>query len=369
MNISIDASGLGAPKTGTTVYLAQILAHWNQNKSLNHHFTVFVAPKAARHLLELGLDARFTLLAAPNHKLLRVLWQQTLLPLHLKRLGIQVHWGPGFVLPLWCHCPAVVTIHDLTFQLFPAAHEPIKRYYFPFMIRRSVQKASKVLVISRTTMADLERIIPGSSAKAQLTLLAARPLPPANPTAQATQPAPPTTAYVLFVGTLEPRKNLTRLIQAWCSLPPTARGHTQLLVVGANGWMLDHLQSTRKPSDNVQFMGSLSDETLAHHLRSALFFVYPSLYEGFGLPVLEAMSVGTPVLTSNLGALQEVAGHAAWLVNPHSQASIAQGLARLLQDPQLRASLRTAGLRRAAQFNWANTAHQTWQALQTAAQP
>lgn len=360
MKISIDATGLGHAKTGTTVYLTQILAEWNQDQSLAHTFIIFVAPKARHHFTALHLDERFQLLQAPNARPLRVLWQQTLLPFHLARLKIGVHWGPGFVLPLLSRRHMVVTVHDLTFQLFPAAHEPIKRHYFPWMIRRAVQKAHTVLVISQTTQADLERLQPGSQAKTRLTLLAARPLP------GMAHLQPPEPGYALFVGTLEPRKNLLHLLRAWRSLAPSVRGPTQLRVIGATGWLVQDVLDSTGEQDSIHFLGSLTDEALAAQLLGAKFFVYPSLYEGFGLPVLEAMSVGIPVLTSNVGATQEIAAQAALLVDPHSVDSMAQGLARLLQEPELRANLRAAGLQRAAQFSWAQTAHQTLQALQAA---
>ena len=359
MKISIDASGLGQAKTGTTVYLTQILAQWNCDKGVAHTFVIFVAPKARHHLTALDLDERFQLCDAPDHRLLRVLWQQTQLPLQLARLKPQVHWGPGFVVPLLSRHRMVVTVHDLTFQLFPAAHEPIKRYYFPWMIRCAVQKAHTVLVISQTTQADLERLHPGSRHKTRGTLLGARTLP-------AVEAQPSAAPYALFIGTLEPRKNLRNLIQAWRSLAPAIRGQTQLRVVGATGWMVQDVLASTSEQDHIHFLGSLTDQALAAQLQGASFFVYPSLYEGFGLPVLEAMSVGVPVLTSNAGATQEIAAQAALLVDPHSVASMAQGLARLLQEPQLRATLRAAGLQRAAQFSWAHTARFTLQALQAA---
>ncbi|AFU44356.1 group 1 glycosyl transferase [Acidovorax sp. KKS102] len=360
MKISIDATGLGQAKTGTTVYLTQILAQWNQRKDLAHTFIIFVAPKARHHFTALGLDGRFRLRHAPNARFLRVLWQQTLLPVHLLQLGVCVHWGPGFVLPVLGLCPMVVTVHDLTFQLFPAAHERIKRHYFPWMIRRAVRKAHSVLVISHTTKADLERLQPESRHKNHVTLLGARTLPSIEPLQSSVQD------YALFIGTLEPRKNLRNLIQAWRSLATTIRGQTHLRVVGTTGWLVQDVIDSANEQDNIHFLGSLTDQALAAQLQGASFFVYPSLYEGFGLPVLEAMSIGIPVLTSNVGATQEIAGAAALLVDPHSVTSIAQGLARLLQEPELLTSLRAAGLERAAQFSWAQTASQTLQALQAA---
>ena len=360
MRIGIDASGLGQAKTGTTVYLTEILAQWNQDKRLAHSFVIFVAPKAVPHFTTLGLDERFQLLPAPDQRAVRVVWQQTVLPLQLARHGVQVHWGPGFALPLAGRCPMVVTIHDLTFQLFPAAHEPIKRYYFPYMIGRAVRKARAVLAISETTRADLETIYPGTCLKTRVTLLAPRRLPGRATLAPVSSDA----GYALFIGTLEPRKNLPRLLAAWRSLAPKVRGGTELRVIGATGWLSEGLNSQPQPAkENIHFLGSLSDDALASQLYGASFFVYPSLYEGFGLPVLEAMAAGIPVLTSDVGATREVAANAALLADPSSIPALADGLARLLQEPDLRQRLRAAGLQRAAAFSWAHTARQTLDTL------
>lgn len=363
MRIGIDASGLGQAKTGTTVYLTEILSQWNRDKSLSHIFVIFAAPKAIPHFAALGLDERFQLLPAPDQRAVRLLWQQTFLPMLLARHGVQVHWGPGFALPLAGRCPMVVTIHDLTFQLFPAAHEPIKRYYFPYMIGRAVRKARTVLAISETTRADLETLYPATGPKIRVTLLAPRRLPLAD----SLEPTLSSATYAVFIGTLEPRKNLPRLLAAWRSLPSQVRGGTELRVIGATGWLSQGLNSQLHPTqDNIHFLGSLSDDALARQLRGASFFVYPSLYEGFGLPVLEAMEAGIPVLTSDVGATREVASDAALLADPTSIPALAHGLARLLQEPELRQRLRTAGLRRAAAFSWVHTARHTLNALVTA---
>ena len=151
MRISIDATGLGGPKTGTAVYLTEILSVWNSESSIDHEFVLFASPMAMSHLAELDLDTRFHFVQAPAHRHVRVLWQQTMMPWHIFRLHIDVHWGTGFVLPLLSRKPMVLTVHDMTFQLFPEMHERVKRYYFPAMIKASVRKAATVIAISCRT--------------------------------------------------------------------------------------------------------------------------------------------------------------------------------------------------------------------------
>lgn len=363
MNIGIDATGFGPTKTGTVAYLTEILACWNADKQLDHRFFIFVCPKALHHLQPLHLDHRFVLVHAPDHRHWRVLWQQLVLPLLVARLRLDVHWGTAFVLPILCSRPMVVTVHDLTFELFPEHHERIKRWYFPAIIRASVRRAQRVLAISAATREDLYKLIPPSRDKTTVTLLAARSLRSQRPAA-----APPAPPYVLFLGTLEPRKNLHRLIKAWCSLPAQVRQDWRLRIVGAMGWMLPStLPQQAQQAQGVDCLGSLDDDALAEQLQHAQVLAYPSLYEGFGLPVIEAMQMGVPVLTSDVGATREVAADAACLVDPGSVDSIAQGLTRLMTSPAERQQLACKGPIRAAEFSWQQTAQATLDAITRAA--
>jgi glycosyltransferase involved in cell wall biosynthesis len=362
MKISIDATGLSPQKTGTVTYLVEILAQWNADPSIAHEFIIFCAPSVKQHFEALRLDKRFQVINTPSRKILQMLWQHTMLPYRLWRDKFDVHWGPGFVLPMVSGCPMIVSIHDMTFDLFPKFHEPIKRFYFPIMIRAAVARAKRVLVISQSTASDLERLIPCSRPKTVVTLLAPRSWIKAPVNSAAAN-----ASYVLFVGTLEPRKNLKRLLRAWCSLSLDERGNCRMVVVGALGWMLSDVLASVSAQDNVDFMGHVSDESLVGYLKGALFFAYPSIYEGFGLPVIEAMAHGVPVLTSDVGATREIAMGAALLIDPASEISITEGLRSLLQDATLRQTLAEAGLKRSAEFTWEHTAKLTLDSIQTVA--
>lgn len=370
MKITIDATGLSRHKTGTVTYLVEILAQWNSDRTIAHDFVVFCTIQTRHHFDDLQLDKRFLLSIVPVRKLIQMMWQQTLLPLFLLRHKVDVHWGPGFVLPLLGVCPMVVTIHDMTFDLFPESHEPIKRLYFPFMIRRAVKRANKVLVDSESTANDLDRLIPGSAEKTVVAHLAARTLSvkrvsPNLDVHSPSQENPTSGPYVLFIGTLEPRKNLYRLLQAWKQLSVDARFEYRLIVVGVKGWMVEQLE--QQGNDNVEFVGHVPDHHLQAYLRGASCFVYPSLYEGFGLPVIEAMAAGIPVLTSNVGATREIARDAAVLVDPMSAKGIEDGLRKLLTDPNLRQQMSEAGIKRAGEFSWEVTSKLTLDNLTEAA--
>lgn len=361
MIISIDGTGLGASKTGTTVYLLEILRVWNAKKDLAHRFVVFTTNKARQHFEELRLDDRFEFKLAPSSRAVRVLWQQFVLPLKLWASKCDVHWGSGFVLPLWSGCRSVVTVHDVTFALFPEVHEPIKRWYFPWIIRQSVRKAKSVIVVSETTKNDLVSLYPCIKPKIEVTLLGARSLEVAAP-AHSDEPEPP---YILTLGTLEPRKNLRRLLRAWCDIPAEIRGRVCLRIAGAEGWMLQGLRAeSRWKEAGVEFLGFVDDTELGLLLKNALAVAYPSLYEGFGLPVIEAMAAGVPVLTSAVGATREVAEGAALLVDPRSEEAIRTGLQRLIHDVAFRQELSRRGAIRARDFSWQKTGDKTLAVLE-----
>jgi glycosyltransferase involved in cell wall biosynthesis len=358
MRISIDASGLGAPKTGTAVYLEEILKSWARNADFRDHVVIFTTSRGARHLCSIRGSDRFSFHSAPENRVVRLLWQQSVLPRLLKRHRADVHWGAGFVLPLLSTVPSVVTIFDLTFQILPVVHERSKRLYFPAMIRASVAKARAVLTISESATSDLVRLYPRAAGKTHVTLLAPREMPTlADRTAVQTDCDQ--RLRFLFVGTLEPRKNLKRLLQAWQGIPSEVLRNAKLAIVGATGWMTNDLVAKSGTLEGVSLLGALSDEDLAIEYSRADVFVYPSLYEGFGLPVVEAMAMGLPVLTSDIGATREVAGDAALLVDPDSVNSIRAGLVRLISDAELRQQLGIKGYKRAADFSWNETATKT----------
>ncbi|WP_328984594.1 glycosyltransferase family 4 protein [Thiorhodovibrio winogradskyi] len=339
--------------------MSEILHAWNLNPKLKHQFVIFATPNALSHLKQLDLDNRFRFVSAPNNRFIRILWQQFALPLWIKVLGVHVHWGPGFILPLLSMRPMVVTIHDMTFQLFPEVHEKVKRFYFPVMMKLAARKARAILVISKSTGDDLQHLIPNTRGKIHITFLAARDFSRDPCRIDEKRTSGDGYDYMLFLGTLEPRKNLVRLLSAWLAIDDHVRGLTKLRVVGATGWMANEIDRRFKNSAPIEFLGHLDDGTLVQLLRGAKAFLYPSLYEGFGLPVVEAMSLGVPVLTSNIGATKEVAGNAALLVDPTNETEIKRGLIRLLSEPHLRETLAESGRKRSSQFSWVKTARET----------
>ena len=363
LHVGIDATGLGRFKTGTAVYTLEILRIWNADKALDARFDLFLSPKTQMFFDELGLDERFTYHFAPNHRGLRSLWQHIVLPLKLRHLHCDVLWGVTFIVPAFAPCPSVVTVHDMTHQTMPAVHERLKRWYLRMAVGWALRKAYTILAVSAATRADIERLFPAVASKIQVTLLAARRFPEES---QVT-PGQSSDPYVLAIGTLEPRKNIHRLLAAWRALDPAVRGRVRLCITGCEGWMMGGLGSVETQEDaGIEFLGYIEEAQLRTLLAGALFLAYPSLYEGFGLPVIEAMSLGVPVLTSAVGATAEVAGNAACLVDPWSTPSMRQGLVRLLQDAAWREDLSARGRLRAGKFSWEHTAGETFRAISRA---
>jgi glycosyltransferase involved in cell wall biosynthesis len=256
----------------------------------------------------------------------------------------------------------VVTVHDLAFRLFPQMFPPVWRATFRLGLRRAAARADAIIAVSRNTAADLARLTRTDPGRIHVIPLAAS-LPWAanavdlEATLERLKVPQP---YILFVGTLEPRKNLVRLVRAYRRAMTRGLSHA-LVLAGPLGWRSERLQRELKvPGAGEIFLtGRLGARDLDALFRGADAFVYPSVYEGFGLPVLEAMARGVPTIVSSSSALPEVAGDAAIAVDPRSVRALAEAVARVLGDPSERERLSEAGLARAEQFSWERTARAT----------
>jgi len=295
----------------------------------------------------------------------KALFTQWGLPRLLKKLQADLLHSMQFITPLHNPCPTVATVHDMVWRLHPETIEEPRRGYYRTMVPRSLRAASAILTNSEATARDVRRCLPGVADRVEVTAFGtptwlARQIRSLEPATSA-----PSRPFFLFVGTLEPRKNLPNLLGAFArflaDLQAGGRDPERwpdLLLVGAQGWKMTGLrrQLAAFPHPNrLQWRDYAPAAELARLYRGALALVFPSLYEGFGFPVLEAMSVGLPVMTSDRGAMAEVAGSAALLVDPLDQQQMARTLHRLYCDPDLRQSLGQAGPRRSQLWNWQQT--------------
>jgi glycosyltransferase involved in cell wall biosynthesis len=255
----------------------------------------------------------------------------------------------------------VVHVHDLAFLRFPSLFPSTWRVLFRLGLRRAARSADAVIVPSGSTAADLERLTDLAADRIHVVphgvTLPQIPVDPRGPLGGIEAPRP----YVLFVGTLEPRKNLVRLVRAYRRAAASGEAPHALILAGPIGWNSEPLhRELRAPgAGRVILTGEVSAEDLDALYRGASAFVYPSLYEGFGLPVLEAMARGIPVIASSTSSLPEVAGDAAILVDPRSVEGLAEAIGRLLTDRAEAERLAAAGRARAESYSWERTARQT----------
>jgi glycosyltransferase involved in cell wall biosynthesis len=376
MIIGIDASrALRAHRTGTERYALEIIQH------------MLALPQAQRHEWRLYVDqlpadqSALSHSNLPDHATLRLLparrmWTHRALAAEVLQNRPDVLFVPShvlpFVLPSQRLPPSVVTVHDLGYYIFPETHPWRQRLYVNWGTRWSVAVATRVIAISHATATDLERFTRTKADKICVVHEAANAWPP--PTAQdiATEYERYGLArpYALYVGTLQPRKNLARLIAAYEQLCRRDTASFDLVLAGNPGWLSHDIVAQAAGSDyasRIHLPGYVNDEDLPGLMAGARLFVFPSLYEGFGLPILEAQSVGVPVMSGKGSSLPEVAGEAALFVDPTDVEAIAQAMLQLSQDETLRQTLIAAGHRNVQRFSWQKAAAETLAVLVAAA--
>ena len=294
-------------------------------------------PSRARALLPAGVEA--AILDTPNYSIREMFTLRAA----IERAGVQLFHSPHYVLP-FTRCPSVVTLHDVILLRF-RPRNPLGGMYVETMTRRAVVKSARVLTVTNAAKADLVNVLDCDPEKISVTPNGVDPIPEVPPAAG---------RYFLFVGNDKPHKNVDRLIEAFAEVRATDRGVDLVLVGGAF--------DRHAHRDGVQAEGFVADDRLASLYRGAIALVIPSLDEGFGLPALEAMSCGTAVIASAIPALLEVTADAAVHVDPDSVRSIADGMARVANDGDLRQSLARRGIERARQFTWTRCAEETLRA-------
>jgi glycosyltransferase involved in cell wall biosynthesis len=349
---------------GVSGYIRQLLAHLPA-AAPDLRLTAFTPDVDLD--LPASLDMRRSTRWDTRRPLRRILWEQTALPLLARRVQLDLLHGAVNVVPALSPCPSVVTVHDLSFMRYPQAFPPVQRAYLQSQVRRSTHAARRVIAVSHATRQDVVELFGVAPARIDVVHNGVDasfcPAPAAEVEAFRRRQGLPE-RFILHLGTLEPRKNLVRLVQAFAQVKAQDSGQppVKLALAGGKGWSYDAIfaEVGRLGLEReVLFPGYIADEDLAWWYRAAAVFAYPSLLEGFGLPVLEAMACGAPTVTSNLSSLPEVAGDAALLVDPTSVDALAAALLRLLADAGLATDLRARGQAQAARFPWSRTAQQT----------
>ena len=352
---------------GINRYTYNLLQHLARHRG-PYRFTAFLSdrnfPATAR------LNAQWSRLPTARPPI-RIFWEQIVQPWVLWRQGIDLLHAMAFVSPLWCPCPSVVTIYDLSFLRYPESFRRWNRFYLSTFVRLSARRANHFIAISKSTAQDIVRLL-GVKAD-QVSVVHCGVEESYHPMAlqeidhfrrQRGLPE----KMLLYLGTIEPRKNLGRLIEAYHLLMKTWAGPEgegdvpRLVIAGAKGWLWEEvfaLVESLGLQEQVIFPGYVPGPELPAWYNAAEVFVYPSTYEGFGLPVLEAMACGTPVVTSNTSSLPEVVGEAGLTVAPEDVEGLCHAMKRALTDAGLRKSLHEQGLQRAALFSWDKAAQET----------
>ena len=368
MRIGIDYTAAVRQRAGIGRYtreLVSALLALEGGAGSPHQYVIFAATgglKPETWNLKPGPGVRLRTVPLTDDWLAR-LWHRLRLPIPVEAITgpLDVFYSPDFVLPPTRRATrTLLTVHDLSFLHCPEAFVPALRRYLEQVVPCSIARADRVLADSAHTRSDIVSLLGVSPDKVEVLYsgVPARFRPEAEPGERerlqarygiGDQP------YVLSVGTLQPRKNYLRLIRAFANLKP----ETQLVIAGGQGWLYEDIFSeAERHGDSVRILGFVDEGDLPALYRSAVLFAFPSLYEGFGLPVLEAMACGVPVVCSNASSLPEVAGEAGLLVDPLDTYGLAEAMRRVLEDSRLRREMNERGVAQAARFTWERAARQ-----------
>lgn len=364
LNAHLLSRQAGYRRGGIHNYIQQLLGHLPAaDPSLR--VTVFTSQK--REGQKNGPDALDwrTSRWSTGRPWVRIAWEQLVQPWALLRAGVDLLHGLAFVSPLVTTVPAVITVHDLSFLRFPERFRPANRFYLSMLSRLSCRRARRVIAVSQATAdevvhlldvpADRVDVVPHGVEHTRF-----RPLSSTQVEAFRREKGLPE-RFVLFVGTLEPRKNLITLVEAFARTQ-AVQGKAHLMIAGGQGWYYQEIFKRVEElglGKAVHWVGYVPDAELPLWYNAATVFVYPSLYEGFGMPLLEAMACGTPVIASATSCFPEVVGQAGLLVSPQDVAGLSDTMERLLADTGWQAELSQQGRKRAATFTWAATAQAT----------
>jgi len=350
MNIALDGMPLASELTGVGHYTSELAAS-----------LAIAAPNDS-----------FTLIS-PEPGLLNRRWWSIGLPLYLARSSFDLFHGTNYEIPFWSRCPSVVTIHDLSLLLHPEAHRQNLVRRARWRLPRMAKSATRIITPSESVKREVCEILKIKPDKVVVTPEAPRSTFKRREGAavvELRQRLGIGEDFILFVGTVEPRKNLRRLVEAFDQLLRTTSLSPQLVIAGGQGWLMDDFGSVikqKKLEDRICRTGYLQDEELCALYSSCKAFIYPSLYEGFGLPPLEAMACGAPVITSRIPSITETVGMAARLVDPRDVNDLSRAIAEMLSDEQERKHFSEAGTEHVKQFTWEQTALKTLEVYKEAA--
>ncbi len=376
MKIGINALFRGNP-TGVPNYICSLVHHLAEIDSKNE-YVVLTTPQNMKYFRDDAENlTRLPCAAASENPAYRRLWEQFVLPAVVRGQKFDVLHCPMNVIPLAPGCPTVLTIIDMQYFMNPQDFTFLRRTYLKYMMRASWKRAQAALTISGAVRDEVHKFFDSNNKEIQVIHFGVssyfRVIDDGNIIDDIKKKYGITGKYIIFPGYPHYRKNLPRLVRAFAQALPSLPEPYSLILAGDRGTFesdspnIDQAVSECKIEDHVIFTGHIpigigpqtSEIDMAALLNGADLLVFPSLYEGFGLPVIEAMACGTPVMAGAIPALEEVAGDAAIYVDPHDQDDIARAISRALTDVELRGRLISLGLERAKEFTWQNNARKT----------
>lgn len=354
INAHLLSGQAGYRQAGIHTYISQLLNHLPATDDLQYH--VFTQ-QGANQFLEPHLQVEMSRLPTEN-PLVRIAWEQAAWLALAKRAGVDLLHSMAFVTPLVAPMPKLVTVYDLSFIHFPERYKKFKRLYLQTQTRRSVQSADHVIAISEDGKRDLMEVFGISAEKVAVVTPGVsdiyRPRPQTE-IDQFKQNKAITRPFILHVGTLQPRKNIPVLLRAFAELNDP---NVDLVLVGGKGWLFDEIFALVEQLNlrkQVRFTGFVPDAELPLWYNAAQLFVFPSIYEGFGIPAADAMACGTPVIVANTSSLPEVVGEAGLLFEPQAVSALTERIASVLYDPVQAVTMRERGLAQARKFSWTHS--------------
>jgi len=351
MKVGVDARLLSRPLTGIGRYTHEMC---KSICKMDYISLYLYCPSPIHDEVLKGLETAYIKYGVWNCGISRQVWSETLLPVWAARDRVDVFWGPAHRLPRWLpsRIARVVTIHDLVWMRAGETMRPLSRLLESYQMPFAARMADAVVCDSKAVANDVKYEFNLSSDKLSIVPLAANFFTPGS--FEVLHKAGVKCPYFLFVGTLEPRKNLINLLKAYAGLPREYKERVNFVIAGGEGWgrNMHQVITGLELSKYVKLVGYVDENILATLYSNARFLALPSFYEGFGLPLVEAMEYGIPVLTSNTSSMPEVVGDAGLLVDPSDIDSISDGLKKLIGDKELRKRLAARAKYRASKFDW-----------------
>lgn len=360
MKIALNGLQLSKSNTGVQYYTERLfeeLAKVN-NPVLEFHLLKpsdpFFKPEGNIH--EINISGRLE----------RIFFEQFILPRYIGRHSYNLFHSTSYISPYFLNLPTILTVHDLLVYDYPALCQSESVVYFRLFLRHSIKKATHIITVSQKVKDDIIRIFNVCPDKINVTHLGINPIfkrvTEGAVLAQIRKKYVIPEKYILFVGNLEPKKNLERLISAFSQLKSAKKIRHKLVIVGKKGWKYDRtlkLIDKLKINEEIILTGYVIEKDLPAIYSMADVFAFPSIYEGFGIPPLEAMACGVPVIVSNTGALPETTGGSCLQVNPYNVDEIAQGINQLITNDNLRQIVVQQGYNWVNKFSWEKTAKKT----------